>query len=253
MKHKLLYLFSILIFVFACASDDPEAVDEAFDYIQLTQGSWYEYALDSTIYDDFDNSVVTRSYDLRVEIDDTFLQNGLETTRMLRYIRPSGSEEEFELETVWFATINNNRLETVEENLRFIKFIFPPFEGLTWEGNVFIAGEGNDNPTTSTRFYEGWNYEVISADQPETVQGTTFDQVAHISQVDEPGGPGAIQHLVSDEYYARGVGLIKKRLELVVENCGTPGCSDKSLAVLDRENLRKGYILNLELTDYQIQ
>lgn len=253
MRYKLLFSFFAFIFLFSCDSEDPEPVDVALDYFPTTEGSWFEYRLDSTIYDDFDNSVVTRSYDLRIEMGDTFTQNGQDLTRMVRSIRLLDSGNPFRVQSVWFATVNNNRLETIEDNLRFIKFLFPPFQGETWEGNVFIAGEGNDNPTTSTRFYEGWTYENVSVGVPDIVEGNTFDEVTHVSQINEPGGPGAIQHLVSDEFFARGVGLIRKRLELIVENCGNPNCSDKTLPVIDRPDLRKGFILNQELVDFQIQ
>jgi len=254
-KQILFFLPVFFLLFFSCVDDDNPAqpIDEAFDYVPLTEGSWYEYALDSVIYNDFDNTVVTRQYDLRVEIGDSFQQNGETVTRMLRYLKPRGSAQEFELETVWFGLIKNNRFETFEENLHFIKFLFPPIEGTTWDGNTFIQGEGNDNPTTSTLYLEGWEYEVISANQPETIQGETFSNVTKVMQVDQPGGAGAIQHLVAEEWYARDVGLIKKRMELVVENCGAPGCSEKELPVLDRTNLRKGYTLNLEIVDYQIQ
>ena len=247
-------LFLLFGFFTACDSDDSsEDFDNGTAYVPLTEGSWYEYKLDSTLFDDFDNSVVQKEWDLRVEIGEQITDGeGDQLIKINRYQRPRNSSEEYSLDRVWFAKIVNGRLETFEDNLHFIKLVFPVTEGKTWEGNQFISPQGNDNPNTSTQFYEDWEYEYVSVGEAFTVQGMNFSDVMQVNQTDQFGGPGAINHFISNEWYAHNVGLIKKRMEIVVENCGAENCSEKEKPVLERTQLRKGFILDMELTDYLI-
>ncbi len=255
MNYKLCSLFiAIVFFAVSCSSDDSGATtDIGLDYMPITQGSWYTYRLDSTIFNDFYNTEITHSYELKIEIGEQIEDGeGQLLTKMRRYIKEFGSAEDFEFQSVWFEKLSNNRLETFEENLHFIKLVFPTTIDKTWEGNQFIASAGNDNPNTSTRYYKDWDYKIVSVDMPMSINDQSFEAVLQVNQANEVGGPGAIQHIVSDEWYARGVGLVKKRMEIVVENCGAPGCSDKNKPVLERPTERKGYILNQELIDYRI-
>lgn len=256
MAYKFFFSFLVLTaFLTSCSSDDTTVeYDLGMDYVPISEGSWIEYKLDSTLYSDFDNSEVTHSYNLRVVFGEQIEDGeGSMLTKVRRYMKPANSSADYELQNVWFTKIENNRLETFEDNLHFIKLLFPTTVDKQWEGNVFIAGEGNDNPTTSTVYYKDWEYFIEDAGFATAINDLEFTDVLLINQHDEVGGPGAIQHLVSKEWYARGVGLVKKRMEMVVENCGSPGCSNKNLPVLERPTKRKGYILNMEVTDFQIQ
>lgn len=246
-------VFTAIIFI-SCSSDDsPAEFDSGVGYFPLTENSWYEYELDSIIFNDFDNSETLKQWDLRVEIGDTITDGeGDELIKLNRYLKPRNSTEAYEFDRVWFVKLNNGRLETFEDNLHFIKLIFPITAGKTWEGNQFINPQGNDNPNTSTQFYNNWDYQYNTVGEAATVQGENFSEVTHVRQVNEFGGPGAINHFVADEWYAKHVGLIKKRMEIVVENCGADNCSEKNLPVLERSQLRKGFILNMELTNYQV-
>lgn len=254
MIQKFTHAFSVILIGFisltSCSSDDATEVDTGSEYIQLSEGSWFEYKLDSTIYDDFDNSVTLYEWDLRVEIGETFTENGRELIRMRRFLKPRSSDGEYNYQKTFFASLQNGRLETFEDNLHFVKFLLPAVEGKTWKGNEFISPQGNDNPNTSTQFYEDWDYTYESLGESMDIQGQAFNDVAHINQSDRFGGTGAINHFISDEWYAYGVGLVKKRMEIVVENQGD---SDKTIPVLEREEGRKGFILDMEITNYHIE
>lgn len=252
---KLIALFTLTVVLLSCGKDEGVApYDSTEDYVPLTVGSYIEYKLDSTIYSDFDNSVVTRNYLMKLEIigkitdgenDDLYKFN--------RSLKPVDGAQEYQLKNVWFAKVKNGKLEATEDNLRFIKMISPLINDKTWKGNEFISPSGNDNPVTSTRFYEDWDYTYKAVGEPATINGNSFENTVTISQVDKVGGPGAINHYVASEIYAKGVGLVKKRMEMVVENCGANGCSEKNLPILERTRKRKGFILNQEVIDYDIK
>ena len=257
MKQFLLIITLVSCFTglfIACSSDEGSTeFDNGSAYIPIKEGSWYEYKLDSIIYNDIDNSEVEKSWLLRIEIGETITNSqGVEVVKLNRYLKEPNSNSDYSFDKVWFARIVNGRLETFEENLHFVKFLLPVTEGKTWQGNQFIQPSGNDNPNQSTAFYENWDYVFTNLRQDVTVQGSTYKDVVEVEQVNKPGGPGAINHLVASEWFAKDIGLIKKRMEIVVENCGADNCSDKSKPVLERNRLRKGFILNQELIDYNI-
>lgn len=253
MMKKLLFILLAVFVVYSCTDDSAEPIVNAKDYYPLSIGSWYEYKLDSIIYDDFDNSVTLKEWSLLVEIDDVITDGeGEELTRVVRKLRPRNSNTAYQIESIWFVKQSSNRIESIEENLRFIKLLSPIVEGKTWEGNRFIDPEGNDNPNASTRFYQDWDYAYQSVNESMTIGNTTFENVVHVNQSDDFGGPGTINHFISNEYYAKDIGLIKKRMEIVVENCGVPNCSEKELPILERTSGRKGFILDMELTNYNV-
>lgn len=253
-----LTLLAIVLFGFtSCKNDAPKTIEieDGSNFYPLTIGSTFEYRLDSTIYNDFDNSEVKREWDLKV-IYDSKLKDGTgdEIMKLKRFIKPRGeSEEAYKLQDVWSLKLANGKLETFEENLHFVKLVFPIKENKSWNGNIYIAPTGNENPNSSTKFYENWDYKYNSTNTSETILDKTYENVTKVSQINEVGGPGAINHYVANEWYAKGIGLVQKRMEMIVENCPAEPCSEKTLPVLQRTKKRKGFILDMKLVNYEIK
>jgi|GEM_PF-1999097 len=237
---KFIVLISLLALFAACADDSagPD-VDIGAGFFPLNQGHWVEYELDSVVYDDFNNTVVTTQLDLRVEVGEMFIDGeGSEVHRLYRYMKPRGGTD-YALTDVWISKLEGGILESIEENLRFIKLSLPPAIGKDWAGNQFI-----DTSIPQTEFYDGWDYFYESVGGSKTVNGQSFTDVLKVSQSNEIN---AIQHYVSSEYYAKGVGLIEKSMEIVVEDSAT---SDKTIPVIDRTSGRRGFAVYLKVTDY---
>lgn len=72
----------------------------------------------------------------------------------------------------WTVQIDQNRAIRTEENLKFIKLIFPFSKGMRWDGNAFIdtdirvqAGDENIQP------YKNWKYRIENTEAEITFKG----------------------------------------------------------------------------------
>lgn len=255
--YILVLFITVAIGFVSCNSEAPKTieVDNGSSFYPLTIGSTFEYRLDSILYDDFDNSETKREWDLKITYDSKLKdQSGDDLIKLKRFIKPRGEKDEaYKLQDVWSLKLVNGKLETFEENLHFVKLVFPIEKNKSWNGNIFISPSGGENPNSSTKFYQDWDYKYETTNTTQTVLETTYNDVVQVRQINEIGGPGAINHYVSNEWYAKGIGLIQKRMEMIVENCPAEPCSEKTLPVLQRTKKRKGFILDLKLIRYDIK
>jgi len=219
--RSLSYLFVLaLIGLFVCSSCKDEStfeepiIDETQAYFPIGIGKSITYQVDSIIYDPTENSVevdTNRVYIQEVVVDTFRDEVGALIYRIERY-QSSDSNFNWEIKDVWSASKSTTRAERFEENLRFVKMVFPVEDGDIWDGNVFIdettlfsiAGE-------SIEIFKSWFYEVLSTDESEEIGGFFFEHVTTISQADEEN---LIELRRSVEKYAKGVGLVYREMEV---------------------------------------
>ena len=109
--------------------------------------------------------------------------------------------------------IDDDRLIMTDQNVRFINLVFPPLLNSRWDGNIFF----NDQIITFIggdpfMIYDGWDYEITKKDTTMTVNGVEYNNVLKVSQTDTEN---AIERRLSEEYYAKNVGLIYKKLMIL--------------------------------------
>jgi hypothetical protein len=97
---------------------------------------------------------------------------------------------------VWQVNVTNRNVEIVEENIRFVKLIFPVKKNSTWNGN-------------STNTMEEWDYKYSYMDNKETIGGIQFDKVALIIQ---KHFPTKISREDYSEKYAKDIGLVYREI-----------------------------------------
>lgn len=193
--------------------EDP-IVDETLEYFPVAIGKSVTYQVDSIIYDPTESAVLvdtSRVYIREVMVDTFRDEIGVLNYRIERY-QAYDSNFDWEIKDVWSTSLENNRAERFEENLKFVKMVFPVKDGDIWDGNLyidetsifFIAGE-------SIEIFKSWFYEVLSTDEPEQIGGFSFENVTTISQADEEN---LIERRYSIEKYAKGVGLVYREMEI---------------------------------------
>jgi hypothetical protein len=167
-----------------------------------------EYEIYGFEYDDFFTPVKvdTIHYFLKEVIDSTFYDAELRPSfKILRYQRAANDTAVYQLSDVWYATKSAQRLEVVEENLRLIKLIFPVRFGAFWNGNAL-----NTEPEQT--------YRLGYVNKPEMLSGMNFSSVVQVVQAYEEN---LIEKQFQEERYAKGVGLIyKKVLDVKTEVSG---------------------------------
>jgi len=214
-----LLVFAI-VGLFICSSCKDEStfedpiVDETREYFPIAIGKSITYQVDSIIYDPTEFSVLvdTNRVYIREVVVDTFRDEvGALIHRIERY-QANDSNFDWEIKDVWSASLGATKAERFEENLKFVKMVFPVKDGDIWDGNVFIdetsifsiAGE-------SIEIFKSWFYEVLSTDESEEIGGFAFENVTTISQADEEN---LIERRYSMEKYAKGVGLVYREMEI---------------------------------------
>lgn len=250
-KMKLLTYFSFtlitLTFLFqSCGETSDVPIDFGYDYFPLEVGKYMVYDVDSVIYDITTGSpsVTTNVLQVREEITESFEDNEGRTVFRLERAERRNANFEWSVKDVWTTTATDRQAERVEENLRFIKLVFPvSTETTPWNGNKFIdentvisvAGE-------SISIFKNWLYEYRTEDEAVEVGGQTYNDVATVYQADEEN---LIELRLSMEQYARGVGMIYREMKILDTQC-ISACTGQTW----EEKAEKGFIIRQTLREH---
>ncbi|HUH73888.1 MAG TPA: hypothetical protein VLZ75_05720 [Chitinophagales bacterium] len=202
MKYiKLLFLLTILVIV-SCKKDSNDVdVDFGYEYIADQKGAYVIYHVDSTIYNDFTQEVTRTSLEIKEFIVEDFTDNlGRSAQRVERYKRAIG-DTEWELFRTYYIVKGKRNAERIDENLRYVNFVFPPKENITWKGNRFIDAKDNN------KFLDKWEYRFTSVDVPQTIKGIDYPETATILLRDNET---VIEKVFAKETYAKGIGMVYK-------------------------------------------
>lgn len=239
-----------ILFVIACISvwscsesttEDPLIIDSGEEYIPLAVGQEWLYDLDSIIYDPEPGEIVrdTLTYQMKHVVVDTFRDRLDQLTYRIERFTRRADTSAWRVTDVWTARLEERRFVWTEENQPFIKLIFPLKADSRWDGNALFD---DDNVSVKIRgenidIYKFWaDYDVISRG-PETVNGTPYDDVVTVLQVDREI---TIEKRYSLEKYARGIGLVYKELVILdTQNENTP--------IPFEERAERGFIMRQSL------
>jgi len=205
------------------------------------------YDVDSTIYDIVGGnnvSVTVNSIQVKEEVTDSFPDNEGRTVFRIERFERNDESEEWRIKDVWTAAITERQAERTEENLRFIKLIFPVSENTNpWDGNRYI----DENTVISVAgesiiIFKNWLYEYHEIGGSLNVGPFTFDDVVTVYQANEKN---LIELRRSFEQYAKGVGLVNRKIEILDTQCIDP-CSTQTWA----EKAEKGFIVEQTIREY---
>ena len=214
MKVKLLYFILLLAIFSACkrAVIPASEVTLGKEYFPLSLGHFIEYQVDSIVYDDFHKTTDTIHFQYRDEVADTFADNeGRKSFIVNRYQRPDSNSTWAENIT-YYITQANASVEVVENNLRYIKMVFPVKANTNWDGNIYIPSVSNPE----LNWLNGWDYHYaeINSDFDNGIQ--TFPNSLCVAEANIYAGDslGTIysQRTFAQEVYAKNIGLIYKEL-----------------------------------------
>lgn len=197
---KLVFILTIFLAV-SCKKDSEFTPDFGFDYIVNDIGAYVIYHVDSTVFNDFTGEETNTSIELKELVVENFTDNlGRDAQRIERYKRAIG-DTEWELFRTYYIVKGDRNSEKIDENLRYINFVFPANENITWSGNKYI------NPVDNNKFLANWEYKYTSVDVPETINGINYPETATIILRDNET---VIEKVFAKEIYAKNVGMIYK-------------------------------------------
>lgn len=218
----LLILVLASLGLFSCDRklEDFKVEQVSTEYLPLQPGKYITYRLDSLVFTNFGRTEETHYYEEKHVIDQQFNDNeGRPSFRVYRFLRDTTGTQPWSSAGTYYITIDSNRVEQVENNLRFFKLYLPLKEGVTWRGNAFLP----DYPYQSyglTANMDLWDYYYESLDESLTLNNHTFENVVVVKGIDESANypvtnaeEFGYRNLYIDKY-AKGIGLIYQEVIL---------------------------------------
>lgn len=214
MNRISLYIFSIFFIAsFGCTKSEDLKIITAEELYPLQVGKTFTYRLDSTVLANFNQQLVVKSYNAKDSIESQFTDaQGRKSFRIFRYIRDTNNIKPWQYTATYNAVFDANRVEFVDNNLRFVTLVSPAKEGTVWKGTLNI----NTISPSPYSYFADWNFEYRNVGKPYTVKKGTIQNTYTVFQQDEilPNVPFNANNYQEKSYsvevYAKGVGLIYK-------------------------------------------
>ncbi len=199
-----LFLTSYLLIcsIVSCRKDDVTAVDFGYNYFPNDIGKFVTYNVDSFYHNSFTKHIDTFKFQLKEKIQSIYPDNqNRPTIRLERYVKNFNAHIPYSLLPWVLVNVRTeNRTvttaEKVEDNVRYIKLVFPAKKYKSWDGNI-----QNINGKLT--------YSYLFVDLSRSFGGIRLDSVLQVNQQDET-------NLVAKRYYienyARNVGLVYKQI-----------------------------------------
>lgn len=230
----------------------PPDPNDQYAYFPLHTGAFVEYRVDSIVYDFAPSGGVVRDSFrtlVREETTDTLRDNtGLLLYRIERFERPDDSAP-WQYRKTFFAARNATQGIRIEDNLRFLKLVFPFDRRSEWNGNLWIdpfleieiAGE-------RIRPFLYGRYEVDSLDVPAVVGTFAFDSVLVVTETDVAN---AVERRYAKARYAKNIGLVwREQWILDSQYCNQNPPPADCLSKPWAEKAETGYILRQVMTGH---
>ncbi len=206
MLKKTLFLAFISITFYACTKEKNAPKRSIYyEYYPLKEGVVWIYDVDSTFYNNFNNSRTDYSFEIKDTITSYYTNlTGDTVYRVERYKKEDNS-------TVWnyqktiTRSVNSRSAEETIDNQTFIRFAFPPELYYSWNGN-------------SKNTLEKQDYKITDFPASVEVNNMVYDSAVVILQVEDIN---LIREDIVSEVYAKNIGLIKKSFKGVEKNIST--------------------------------
>ncbi len=212
---RIIFLSAVLVTVVlvACKRDKAPYINFGYTYYPNTVGKYIIYDVESIYSSSFDYKIDTVKYQLKELVQSLFPDNsGRPTQRIERYVKSYDSAT-WVLRNVCTANVTSTDAEKVENNVRYIKLVFPVALNKFWNGNAYN--------TLGT-----WNYSYTAVDQPMSINNQFFDSVLTVVQL---GDSNVISDSLYIERYARNIGLVYKSVTAVTNDCTSLGTTGSLL------------------------
>jgi hypothetical protein len=237
---KLVFCAVLVFFISACKREtETLSLDLGYSYFPDDSGSYVIYRVDSMVFDDFNRTKRTSTKYLKEKIADEFIDNlGRIARRVERYYSDT-LPSSWELYNVYYIVKTTKSAERVEDNLRYIKLIFPNNVNDKWLGNRYIISPPPYIIDSSNYRVQDWLYTIQDKDVSYNNSFRTFDSTLTVFHIYDSS---AINKTYSIEKYARNVGMVYKEFWIVTgqTNIGLPW----------EDRAEKGFIMKQYAIDY---
>ncbi len=178
-----------------------------YAYFPNDSGTTIVYQVNEIFHDvDLVPAHDTNTYQIKSVVGELYIdESGSEAHKLYRY-RRENENEAWALKDVWNFKRLNTRLEIVEENVRFVDFIFSPGTNKSWDKN-------------SKNSLEAVLSNFLTVNKAMTVNNFHFDSTCIVSH---QKFTSFVDHIVEYDVFAKNVGKIQSVYKnLVIDNFDT--------------------------------
>lgn len=222
--------------------DDYQFVYE-YDYYPLDSGRYVIYDVDSILYRSvgtvnggFQQFIDTIRYQLKESYVGAYYDSFQGNLKYrIEYFRRKNQDEAWKTDRVWYALKTTTTLQRQEDDLRFIKLVFPARENFTWDGTSLIPKTG------LYEFLTDWKFKYTNVGKPYTINGKTFNQSITVTHIDTDESD-LINNQLSREVYAKGVGIVYREWDKIEKQ--------DVLSNWQNPNRANGFRIRMKLNSY---
>lgn len=232
---KYITCFFLCGIILSCKKDKENiTVDTGKDYFPVKISGYIVYDVDSTVYNEITHIPTTYKYRLKEIITQSFTNDeNTVSYRLERYIKWYDSTKSYDqipwqIRNVWTVIPYANSIEKTEENIRYVKLIFPVKQGNQWNGNA-----------KNTLGEKKYTYEYI--DNTENINNINFEKVLKVKQYEFRS---LIQYQYEAEKYAKGIGLVYKEITNLESQSINPNIPVENRA-------EKGYVFKMKVVEWK--
>jgi hypothetical protein len=196
---------------FACKKTNGDTKFISYkSYVSPKKGKYIIYRLDSTVTKDFGVGFITRSYTIKDSVANVFKDNaGRESFTIYRLqLNPNNTWTNI---NTFVITPQDNSLEYIDNNQRYVLLANPISDLKTWQGNSGIV----QSPFYKNSTIYDWDFFYTDIEQPKQI-GTfnfsnTITAVQYDSNENKVFNPLAFYaYQKGYEIYADSIGLVYK-------------------------------------------
>lgn len=230
MKITNILFLGFIFLLFSCSDNTIEDPDESiygYEYFPLEVGYKWEYQVDSVLIVQGGISNIFSTSFIQEEVVELLSDDGEEMIYKMERRFRENQDAEWKLRDVWQISKNNSMATKTEENLKFIKLVFPATKGKRWDGNVFFdSNKEFAVASNGIAIYQDWNYKIEETEISRTYNEVEYPKVLHVLHIDEES---LITKRFSEEFYAEDVGLVERSMRIFDSQNG-----DTTLTWLER-------------------
>ena len=189
-----------------CQQDPLLDGDDFRDFYPIDSGCYVQYQVDSIRYR-YATPVQFRDtvrYQWMEVIGDTFYDATGQTQYRVECWRRADSNASWQIDRIGAISAYSSRIEKVEDDVRYIRLVFPVADGIKWNGNSFAPDNG------SFEFLKNWEYIYEAVNRSFTVPYGIFSSTCRVVETDQEN---LVEKMRSQVVYARDVGPIYREWE----------------------------------------
>lgn len=219
MKNLLTFLLVAIVggvFFVGCKKNNDDKSDLTRNYLPLTLGKYVTYDVDSIYYDENLCTQYRTRCQLKYVLTDTFTDRKNYANKLSYimdvFLRPYEGAAWIP-QSVIVLNPTGNALNWSQDQVKYIKMMFPITEGMKWKGN---ANAPIADPQFS--FLANWEYQYKNYRKSYNTGFLNFDNTVTVLENDEnvnyPGVDSGVAayRVYSKAVYAYNVGLIYREL-----------------------------------------